>query len=685
MPFHAADAVEALDRIDRHLRRGSRRFARQPAVAKHLFRAAADHIEMTVGSEQQIRGSVQFPGIPLDNHLVELPAGRVVAQNLIRKRTCHVKVFIRTEGQAGREIQSTAAGEHVDECTGRAVEPQNLLSTAAQDKQRAVRAKRGDARLTQLRVGGERVQKRADVPFADPQGDLLRARNDPQFVIGLPIDAGRDADRVVEHPVVVQIPCIEQLVAVGIQRGRGVEHQRLPVVDRIWPAGVGHGRTIVRRHVDAHHHGAGREAAVAGPIGEVVNSAEARVGLIGERPVGTQRERAAVRRRDKLRGKRVLIDVEVVGQQALGSRDVEQTTLDDTVNVGGGDGRIGPGRDVDGGDGGVRAADVVRREIAERVGAVKIGLGRVDKGSVAVQVERAKGRAGDQFSGQLVSVRVTIVGQQARHGLAGGRQPQVETDVAAGGPRLVYFDRQHVRALSNQVRIDREGEKAILVRAADRLRGPRLAVDFALRQIAADDLLPVEIDHRAVVAEQVQGGAGQIAGHLERVPKIRRDEAIAARSAADNGRLLALAVSIAQLGGARRPQHVGKRRLAPNAALVGTVVEIFPNRTGRHYVEADHQRRVFVEKINVVQRHRHIVGRADRNGHPGSGRSRLRVACLVEETVATEEILLGRVDKRAVGRQRERAVLGRFEQCGAQRITLGIDVVGQHTGGGVDR
>ena len=143
------------------------------------------------------------------------------------------------------------------------------------------------------------------------------------------------------------------------------------------------------------------------------------------------------------------------------------------------------------------------------------------------------------------------------------------------------FDRDDVGAVDQQRRADAGGIEGRLVRPADGRGRQRRRSDRSRRHVVAIDLGAVEIDDGAVVADeaQIQSRHHGLIGDRETLAEIGSNELVVRIGPkGDDGGFVAVAV--AQFGGAALPGGIIKSSGAPGGALVGAVVEIFPNRAG---------------------------------------------------------------------------------------------------------
>ena len=118
--------------------------------------------------------------------------------------------------------------------------------------------------------------------------------------------------------------------------------------------------------------------------------------------------------------------------------------------------------------------------------------------------------------------------------------------------------------------------------------GQGQVVDGSALDVGTSHFLPVEIDHRSVVFQQPQRQLGKLARvvHFELVAEVVGDVFIGGIASVIEQRDF-IAVAIAQLRRSLGPGGVVELRIVPgpipgDTALVGSVVEIFPCRTGPH-------------------------------------------------------------------------------------------------------
>ena len=121
----------------------------------------------------------------------------------------------------------------------------------------------------------------------------------------------------------------------------------------------------------------------------------------------------------------------------------------------------------------------------------------------------------------------------------------------------------------------------ILDNKVHRKYGYGLVGDFPGREIAPHDFLPVQVDDRAIIPQEIEVKLGEVRWMVngESVPEIGGDVLVAGVWAiADNSSFVTIA--IAELGGALTPTAVVEGRFTPSCTLVGSVVQIFPGRAG---------------------------------------------------------------------------------------------------------
>src|SRR5439155_13745586 len=92
-------------------------------------------------------------------------------------------------------------------------------------------------------------------------------------------------------------------------------------------------------------------------------------------------------------------------------------------------------------------------------------------------------------------------GRRRRRGGRGSLQVEIEADVAAGRAGLVNLHGQDVVARLKQGGADRSGIERRVLDGGRRGRG---VADRAAGHVGAIDLVAVQVDHRAVVAEDVE-------------------------------------------------------------------------------------------------------------------------------------------------------------------------------------
>ena len=168
-------------------------------------------------------------------------------------------------------------------------------------------------------------------------------------------------------------------------------------------------------------------------------------------------------------------------------------------------------------------------------------------------------------------------------------QLQVEADVRRRGIRLVNFHRDRVHPTDQQVRRNRVGIPRGLFFVTDNgLRTGRVG-DRATGHVRAPGFLPIDIDHRTIISNDLQVHAcdERSVRDIKRPAEIRRDVLVGGvRAISDDGCLVA--ISIAQFGRARLPCRIVKRRAIPRRPLVGAVVEIFPDGARRNVGHRGH-------------------------------------------------------------------------------------------------
>ena len=214
-------------------------------------------------------------------------------------------------------------------------------------------------------------------------------------------------------------------------------------------------------------------------------------------------------------------------------------------------------------------------------------------------------------------------------------------------------------------------EEAALVGAG--LRRERPVVDGARRHVAAKHLDAVQVDDRAVVAQQAQRQsreAARVRDH-ERVAKIAGDELVGGgRTVADDGRLVAVAV--AELRRPHLPAGVSEARSPPRRPLVAAVVLVTPDRAARdqrrrsgglghgdsrqlgveaevgargprlvhfdrHHVGAVHQQRRVLPRVDGDLEQARLIGRRVRRQRGGADGARRHVAAKHLDAVEVDD------------------------------------------------
>ncbi len=170
---------------------------------------------------------------------------------------------------------------------------------------------------------------------------------------------------------------------------------------------------------------------------------------------------------------------------------------------------------------------------------------------------------------------------QLRAGLIDQRE--VEREVIAGVADLMHFNREHVVASDEPTRIDGKSNENLLEFVVDGRCRPGTIIDRSGRHVAARDFLPVQINDRAIIAQQaeLQGAEDRWIRDGEMMAKVGRQVTGGGRWAkADRGHFSVAAIT--QPRRAARPAAVVESWRGPGCALVRAVVEITPDRTLRH-------------------------------------------------------------------------------------------------------
>ena len=178
----------------------------------------------------------------------------------------------------------------------------------------------------------------------------------------------------------------------------------------------------------------------------------------------------------------------------------------------------------------------------------------------------------------------------ARHGrLREAGEREVEADVRAVRRALMDLHGDDIRAGDEQVRRMEGFVKNGLARAAHAGGGERGGVHRTRWHIVAAELRAIEIDDRAVVAQQPHAHCDEIrrVRHGEARPEIGRDVADGIRRVVTRRRVVLddrglIEVAVAEFRGAGFPHSIVEGGLLPaRGALVGAVVEIPPGRAHR--------------------------------------------------------------------------------------------------------
>ena len=277
------------------------------------------------------------------------------------------------------------------------------------------------------------------------------------------------------------------IVAQNAGRGDG---QRRVQVGRI---GVVIGDRRVVHRIDGEMDGGevGIDRAVIGLVGEAVRAVIVGIRRVKQRAVRIQRQRAMGRSGDQIGGQRVAIDIGIVAQNARHPDGQRRVFV-------GGEGIVHRhrrvvhriDRQVDGG--GIGIAGAVIGLVGEAVGAVEIGVGRIGEGAVAVQRQRAMGRARDHGAGQRIVFHIGVVAQHAGRGDGQGR-------VFVGGEGVIHRHRRVVHRIDGEIDGGDVGIRGPVIRLVGEAVG---AVIIGVRRIG-----------EGAVAVQRQGAMGRASDH----------------------------------------------------------------------------------------------------------------------------------------------------------------------------
>ena len=518
---------------------------------------------------------------------------------------------------------------------------------------------------------GDRVGERIRPHEARRRGVDDLARHDLRGPVG------RSPDRLDRQRVAVHI----RVVAEHVDRHRSALVGARGIVHRIR-------RVVHRRDVDRDGARVGQTARVLHDIGDGVRPVVVRIRRVGDGPVRVHRDRAMLGRRSALVGQRIAVRVGVVGQRVEGDRLV----------LGRGDRvidrhrRVVDAADVDGDRGHIRAAVAVAHRVGEAVGAVEVGIRRVDD-LARDDLDRAVGRRGQARDGERIAVHVGVIGQHV----------DGDGGVLRGGDRVVTGHRGIVHR--GHVDGDRRrvgGTGRIGHRVGDRVRAievrRRGIVDRAVRvhrhgaavgrNRGPDDRQGVAV-RVGVVGQRVQRDR-RVLGRGRRVVHGDRRVIDAANRHGD-GCGVGPALPVRDRVGDRvRAVEVRVRRIDDLAAHDGR------GAVGRGGDVGDGQRiavhiRVVAQDVDrdggvlggrgrVVCSHRGVVHRGHGDGHGGGIGVPVTVADRVGDRVGAVVVGIRRVDDLPAhdGRSSVRRV-GHVDD--GERIALRIRVVGQHVDG----
>ena len=174
----------------------------------------------------------------------------------------------------------------------------------------------------------------------------------------------------------------------------------------------------------------------------------------------------------------------------------------------------------------------------------------------------------------------------------------LEPDIRTVGGVLMHFHGEDIHAIDEQRWIHGKGGNCRTVIPGVLRQGRRR--HGASRHVEPGQFGAVKVDHCAVVALDVQVYArktGGVAGD-DRLPVIRRDEfgSVTGAEGIRGRRRTTTGITVAQRRRATRPRRIIEARRHPCRALIGTVIEIFPDRAVRHeggrYADVHRLRRV---------------------------------------------------------------------------------------------
>ena len=539
------------------------------------------------------------------------------------------------------------------------------------------------------RVGdgpGQRGGDRAAVPIVRSQSDDIDAAI--QLAGGIVDRAADDAGRGIDaDPRRQARSAVGQRIAVHV--GEGVRQ----VIGDVFAIHVGdrrrrsvHDRCIVDRiHRDGDIGDIGAAFAIADFVGDRVRAVEIGVRRVGDRAIGVDRDRAVCRGcADNGQGVAVRIDV------------VRQHRNDDRrVLVGRGGIVHGIGRRVgDGvGEGGRNGAAVpVIRGDRDGIDAARDLAGRiVDRAAddAGVRVDRQTCRQSARAVGKRVAVHVGEIARNVGGHCAcihpgdrgdGGGDGRVvrgrdgHGDGAGGKAAIAIADRVGDRVGAVEIGIRHIGDRAVGV---DR--------DGTVRRNGAGHSQRIAVDI-GVVTQRSDGDRGVFrSGGGVRIGDRRIVDRSHGHADGSGGETtVAIADGVGDRGGAveirggrehDRPVGIDRHRpvgrcRAGHGQRVAVGVAVVAQDVDRH-------RRVFVGRSRIVDGHRDVVHRSDRDHHDSGRNAAVAVADLVGDGIGAVEIRIRHIGNGAVGIDRDRAI-GRAGAGNGQRVAIGIGIVRQH-------
>ena len=128
--------------------------------------------------------------------------------------------------------------------------------------------------------------------------------------------------------------------------------------------------------------------------------------------------------------------------------------------------------------------------------------------AVAVRSAGAEGEVGARGEGGIV----WWVGNAHARRHVRTAQFEVKGDVAAVGGGLVNFDSEEVRAVDQGAARQGRREISLFIRAADNAACVSRVTDRAGGQVVAADFGAIEVNHRAVIAQEIQRECGERRG-----------------------------------------------------------------------------------------------------------------------------------------------------------------------------